>query len=137
MVNLRFFLGKAEKSRKGRTGSYQNDYRSTSSWWTFRIFFIFFLLGGGSAANWGIGGGAKYYISGPKCPLFCRINSASSKPTTDFAQSRLSRVKGRSSPVRAYKSGCVCSYMAGHYPGIPMTGHIGTNTPKFVPSRWG
>ena len=32
---------------------------------------------------------------------------------------------------------CVCSYMAGHYPGILMTGHIGTNTPKFVPPRWG
>ena len=27
--------------------------------------------------------------------------------------------------------------MAGHYPGILMTGHIGTNTPKFVPPRWG
>ena len=27
--------------------------------------------------------------------------------------------------------------MAGHYPGILMTGHIGTNTPKFLPPRWG
>ena len=28
--------------------------------------------------------------------------------------------------------------MAGHYLGILlMTGHIGTNTPKFVPPRWG
>ena len=27
--------------------------------------------------------------------------------------------------------------MAGHYPNILMTGHIGTNTPKFVPPRWG
>ena len=36
-----------------------------------------------------------------------------------------------------YKFGRVCSYMAGHYPGILMTGHIGTNTPKFVPPRWG
>ena len=27
--------------------------------------------------------------------------------------------------------------MAGHYPGILMTGHIGTDTPKFVPPRWG
>ena len=27
--------------------------------------------------------------------------------------------------------------MAGHYPGILTTGHIGTNTPKFVPPRWG
>ena len=32
---------------------------------------------------------------------------------------------------------CACSYMAGHYPSILMTGHIGTNTPKFVPPRWG
>ena len=44
-------------------------------------------------------------------------------------------VKRRSSPARGYKFGCVCSYMAGHYPGILMTGHIGTNTPKFVPLR--
>ena len=55
----------------------------------------------------------------------------------EFAQPRLSRVKRRSSPARGYKFGCVCSYMAGHYPGILMTGHIGTNTPKFVPPRWG
>ena len=27
--------------------------------------------------------------------------------------------------------------MAGHYPGILITGHIGTNTPKFVPPCWG
>ena len=27
--------------------------------------------------------------------------------------------------------------MASHYPGIIMTGHIGTNAPKFVPPRWG
>ena len=53
----------------------------------------------------------------------------------EVAQPRLSRVKARFSPVREYKFGCVCSYMAGHYPGIIMTGHIGTNTPKFV--RWG
>ena len=26
--------------------------------------------------------------------------------------------------------------MAGHYPGILMTGHVGTTTPKFVPPRW-
>ena len=55
----------------------------------------------------------------------------------EFAQPRLSRVKRRSSPARGYKFGCVCSYMAGHYPGILMTFHIGTNTPKFVPPRWG
>ena len=55
------------------------------------------------------------------------IFSASSKPTTEFAQPRLSRVKRRSSPARGYKFGCVCSYLAGHYPGILMTGHIGTN----------
>ena len=39
--------------------------------------------------------------------------SASSKPTTEFAQPRLSRVKRRSSPARGYKFGCVYSYMAG------------------------
>ena len=55
----------------------------------------------------------------------------------EFVQPRLSRVKRRSSPARGYKFGCVCSYMAGHYPGILMTGHIGTNTPKFIPPRWG
>ena len=65
------------------------------------------------------------------------IGSERSKPTTEFAQPRLSRVKARSSPARGYKFGCVCSYMAGHYPSILMTGHIGTNTPKFVPPRWG
>ena len=31
----------------------------------------------------------------------------------EFARPRLSRVKGRSSPARGYKFGCVCSYMAG------------------------
>ena len=62
---------------------------------------------------------------------------ASSKPTTKFAQPRLSRVKGRSSPARGYKFGCVCSYMASHENARVMTGHIGTNTPKFVPPRWG
>ena len=62
------------------------------------------------------------------------VRSASSKPTTEFAQPRLSRVKARSSPARGYKFGCVCSYMAGHYPGILMTGHIGTNTrPNLYP----
>ena len=34
--------------------------------------------------------------------------SASSKPTR-IAQPRLSRVRGRSSPARGYKFGCVCS----------------------------
>ena len=63
--------------------------------------------------------------------------SSSSKPTTEFAQPRLSRVKLRSSPARGYKFGCVCSYMAGHYLSNLMTGHIGTNTPKFVPPHWG
>ena len=51
--------------------------------------------------------------------------SASSKPTTEFAQPRLSRVKRQSSPARGYIFGCVCSYMAGHYPGILMTCHRG------------
>ena len=55
----------------------------------------------------------------------------------EFAQPRLSRVKRRSSPARGYKFGCVCSYMAGHEDAGVMTGHIGTNTPKFVPPRWG
>ena len=64
-------------------------------------------------------------------------SSASSKPTTEFAQPRLSRVKGRSSPVRGYKFGCVCSYVAGHEDGGVMTGHIGTNTPKSVTPCWG
>ena len=54
----------------------------------------------------------------------------------EFAQPRLSRVKGRSSPARGYKFGCVCSYMAGHEDAWVMTGHMGTNTPKFVPC-WG
>ena len=63
--------------------------------------------------------------------------SASYKPTTEFAQPCLSRVKGRLSPARGYKFGCGCSYMAGHYPGIRMTGHIGTNTPTFLPPPWG
>ena len=57
--------------------------------------------------------------------------------TSEFAQPRLSRVKRRSSPARGYKFGCVCSYMAGRDPGILMTDHIGTNTPKSVPPRWG
>ena len=65
--------------------------------------------------------------------------SARSKPTTEFAQPRLSRVKARPSPARGYKFGCVrcCSYMAGHEDAGVVTGHIGTNTPKFVPPRWG
>ena len=49
-------------------------------------------------------------------------------------RSCLSRVKGRSSPARGYKFGCVCSYMAGvisHQ--CNDNGHIETNTPKFVP----
>ena len=45
--------------------------------------------------------------------LFVVLASASSKPTTEFAQPRLSRVKRRSSPATGYKFGCVCSYMAG------------------------
>ena len=40
--------------------------------------------------------------------------SASSKPTR-ICTARLSRVKGRSSPARGYKFGCVCPYMASHY----------------------
>ena len=55
----------------------------------------------------------------------------------EFAQPRLSRVKRRSSPAKGYKFGCVCSYMAGHEDVGVVTGHTGTNTPKFVPPRWG
>ena len=43
----------------------------------------------------------------------------SARFTPKFAQPCLSRVKRRSSPARGYKFGCVCSSMAGHYPGIP------------------
>ena len=39
--------------------------------------------------------------------------------------------------MRGCKFGCVCSYMAGHEDSWVVTGHIGTNTPKFVPPRWG
>ena len=58
-------------------------------------------------------------------------------PEIQFAEPRLIWVKGRSSPARGYRFGCVCvfSYMAGvisHHVHV-MTGHIGTNTPKFVP----
>ena len=55
----------------------------------------------------------------------------------EFAQPRLSRVKARSSPTKGYKFGCVCSYIAGHEDARVVTGDIGTNTPKLVPSRWG
>ena len=57
----------------------------------------------------------------------------SSKP--EFAQPCLSRVKARSSPARRYKFGCVCSCMAGHEDAGVVTGHMGTNTPKFVAPR--
>ena len=51
----------------------------------------------------------------------------------DFAQPRLSRVKGRSTPARGYKFGCVCSYMAGVISHQRNDRQIGTNTPKFGP----
>ena len=51
----------------------------------------------------------------------------------EFAQPRLSRVKRQSSPARGYKFGWVCSYMPGHEDAGAMTGHMGTNTPKFAP----
>ena len=47
------------------------------------------------------------------------------------------RIKPRSSPARGYNFGCVCSYMAGHEDAGAVTGYFGTNTPKFVPPRWG
>ena len=48
-----------------------------------------------------------------------------------------SRGIGKRVQKRGYKFGCVCSYVAGDYPGTLITCHIGTNTPKFVPPRWG
>ena len=66
----------------------------------------------------------------------CRDYQRAPNPP-EFAQPRLSRAKGRSSPARGYKFGCVCSYMASHEDAEVMTGHIGTNTPNFVPPRWG
>ena len=65
----------------------------------------------------------------------CKIPS--SRLTSGQLQPRLSRVKGWSSPARGYKFACVCSYMAGHEDAGVMTGHIGTNTPKFAPCRQG
>ena len=58
-----------------------------------------------------------------------KMTSLSAPPNPpEFSQRRLSRVKRRSSPARGYKFGRVCSYMAGHFPGILMTGRIGTHT---------
>ena len=45
-----------------------------------------------------------------------RISELQTRPK--FAQPRLSRVKGRSSPARGCKFGCVCSYMSSHYVGM-------------------
>ena len=67
----------------------------------------------------------------------CKRMLIRSKPTTEFAQPRLRRVKARPSPSRGYKFGCVCSKMAGREDAGVVTGHIGTNTPKFVRPRWG
>ena len=74
------------------------------------------------------GGGGQKLLS---IMMVCGFVSASSKPTTEFAQPRLSRDKARSSPARGYKFGCVCSYIAGREDAGVVTGHIGTNTPKF------
>ena len=65
-------------------------------------------------------------------PFSCPSYSASSKPTTEFAEPRLRRVKQRSSPARGYKFRCVCSYMDGHYSGILMTGHKGTTNTQIL-----
>ena len=46
------------------------------------------------------------------------FNTQRARNPPEFAQPRLSRVKGRSSPARGYKFGCVCSYMANHYVGV-------------------
>ena len=73
----------------------------------------------------------------PRCrPLKHSMISELQTPP-EFAQPRLSRVKRRSSLATGYKSGSVCSYMAGHEDAGVVTGHTGTNTPKFVPPRWG
>ena len=46
----------------------------------------------------------------------------------EFAQPRLSKVKGPSSLARGYKFGCVCSYMPGTTSHQRDTRHIGTKT---------
>ena len=75
----------------------------------------------------------------PVMPEFMQGSSASSKPTL-IRTARLSRVKAPSSAARRYRFGRVCSYVAGHdNAGVVtvMTGHIGANTPRSVPPRWG
>ena len=59
-----------------------------------------------------------------------RKRSASSKPTTKFAQPRLSRAICVIEWHRSNTLELVASDLGN-------TSHIGTNTPKFVPSRWG
>ena len=66
----------------------------------------------------------------PEWPPFPFFSELQNPP--EFARPRLSRVKERSSPARGYIFGCLFLYMAGHYPGILMTGHIGKTTPKFA-----
>ena len=62
-------------------------------------------------------------------PARQKNTSASSKPPTEFAQPRLSRVKGRSSPARGYKFGCLFVPY-----GRSLPGHIGTNArPNLYP----
>ena len=52
---------------KGREGaSNQTDIDDTTSWWTFRIFFIFFLLGEGESGAPGGGGGGRFLIENPR-----------------------------------------------------------------------
>ena len=128
-------------------------------------------------------------LGGVKC-VESTLNtlSASSKPTTEFAQPPLSRAwcQQNSESVKFYRNSdlkhlfckatfymfkmsppefiyvrlfftyseitaqnqhlcmssfwpewCVCSYLAGHEDAGVVTGHIGTNTPKFVPPRRG
>ena len=53
-----------------------------------------------------------------KNPITTQQNHQRAPNPPEFAQPRLSRVKGRSSPARGYKFGCVCSYMTGHYSDI-------------------
>ena len=74
--------------------------------------------------------------SGPKL-LHALLYYQRAPNPPELAQPRLSRVKRRSSPARRYKFVCVCSYRAGDEDAGVVTGHVRTNTPKFLPPRWG
>ena len=83
-----------------------------------KVFFVCVCMGVGVGA--GVSGWVGWTpdgIENSAASQTCHC-SASSKPTIEFAQPRLSGVKGQSSPARGYKFGCVCSYMASHYVGV-------------------